>query len=272
MHHPPRPTNRTGPGLTLRGPNRVTNDRWPTQSYLPAAQLIDVVRWRRWCHSPPGVRRRRWWSADQPGLLGWDPSGLENPTSSTRTDAMQAALVELTQSGDGAAAVTLLVQLRPGLLRLVRQLVAGPVPARSEAVAEVRSVFFEVLTGHSLERRPTSIAANLVLDTRQRLHRNQQPATPEQPSAAGWCDDVDQLTSLGAIRALQDAADSLAGSAESRALTLNLGYRAWVLEQSPSAIARDLDLGPQRVRTRLHRFRAAIRSHYEHLGDDRAAA
>lgn len=241
------------------------------QAALPPDRLVDLTRWRRWYRSSRGARHMERWAGEHPALVGWHPTPgaparFESPISSPRTDAMQAALVSLTQGGDAEAAVALLVQLRPGLVRLVRQLLATRACSNRDAVEEIRAVFFEVLAGHSLERRPSRIAANLLLDTRQRLHRGaaKRPTltlVPDLPSAATPA--ADAFASVLAYETLRAAASTLPGSPASRRLTADLGYRAWVLGQPRSDIARELELGPQGVRSRLHRFRAAIRSEYD---------
>lgn len=275
-----------------------TMGSWPSQAHLPADRLVDLARWRSWYRSPVGAAHVRRWAVDRPALLGWEPppagagtaatgnASLEAPTASHRTDAMQAALVSLTGAGDQAAAVTLLVQLRPGLARLVRWLQVGGSIGRREAVDEVRSVFFEVLAGHCLERRPTSIAANLILDSRQRLTRDRRPLhvvrAPLDVTAdigvphVGVVDigvaDVDGLTSIHLVDTMRAAADTLPGSPSSRRLTVDLGYRAWVLGQSRSGIAQELAIGAPGVRSRLHRFRSAIRAQYNELDGGTHAA
>lgn len=247
---------------------------------LPADRLVDLVRWRRWYLSWRGANRMQGWADRHRALAGWyqpatagasgtgrQVSAFETPISSKRTDAMQAALVSLTQAGDADAAVALLVQLRPGLVRLVRQLSVSQHWTRQDAVEEVRAVFFEILVCHSLHRRPSRIAANLVLDTRQRLHRGLHKShgplqlAPTPPLCGDQ--DLDAQSPLLAYETLRAAAGRLPGSPASQRLTADLGFRAWVLGQPRSDIARELELGPANVRSRLHRFRSAIRSDYD---------
>jgi len=231
------------------------------------------------------------WARDHPALAGWCSDATSSgdsdghlppflaPVSSPRTDAMQAALVSLAQRGDDAAAMALLVQLRPGLVRLHRQLAFHQRWTRSDAVQEVRAVFLEVLSAHRLDRRPTKIAANLLLDTRQRLHRTVGRRTPptgigttaepvEVIDGTAVAHDVHTLSPVLAYETLRTAAAALPGTPSSRQLTTNVGFRAWVLGQSGPDIADELNLSAVGVRTRLHRFRAAVRDEFER---DRAA-
>ncbi len=138
----------------------------------------DITRtWLRWVRSPRGGRTLRRWADDHPALAGWTADELVSPRCGDRADAMQAALVRLAQAGDQAATSTLIVQLRPGLTRVAwrawHRRCAGPRPFASMADTrdEVLSAFGETLAGHRLDRRPARIAANLVLDTHQRLWR-----------------------------------------------------------------------------------------------------
>jgi DNA-directed RNA polymerase specialized sigma24 family protein len=194
---------------------------------------------------------------------------------------MQAALVAMAQQGNGDfdepvaapgngdAATTLLVQLRPGLIRLARWVAVAADLAWPDAIDEVRAVFFETLYRHPLERRPHSIAANLLLDTRQRVIRAHRRTSqrvglaavgPQPPSGSevGAAGDVDPISRLLVTQVLRAGLDQLPGSDESRALTATIAYRAWVLDQSRSDIARDLGLNPEVVTSRLHRLKTNI--------------
>ena len=182
---------------------------------------------------------------------------------------MQAALVAMAQQGNGDAATTLLVQLRPGLIRLARWVAVAADLAWPDAIDEVRAVFFETLYRHPLERRPHSIAANLLLDTRQRVIRAHRRTSqrvglaavgPQPPSGSevGAAGDVDPISRLLVTQVLRAGLDQLPGSDESRALTATIAYRAWVLDQSRSDIARDLVINPEVVTSRLHRLKTNI--------------
>jgi DNA-directed RNA polymerase specialized sigma24 family protein len=202
-------------------------------------------------------------------LLGWTVDDLAHPVGSQRTDAMQAALVAMAQQGNGDAATTLLVQLRPGLIRLARWVAVAADLAWPDAIDEVRAVFFETLYRHPLERRPHSIAANLLLDTRQRVIRSHRRTSqrvglaavgPQPPSGSevGAAGDVDPISRLLVTQVLRAGLDQLPGSDESRALTATIAYRAWVLDQPRSDIARDLGINPEVVTSRLHRLKTNI--------------
>lgn len=182
---------------------------------------------------------------------------------------MQAALVAMAQEGNGDAATTLLVQFRPGLIRLARWVAVAADLSWPDAIDEVRAVFFETLYRHPLERRPNSIAANLLLDTRQRVIRAHRRTSQRDGLAAtgaraepvadvGPTGNVDPISRLLVTQVLQAGLDQLPGSDESRALTATIAYRAWVLDQPRSDIARDLGLNREVVTSRLHRLRTNI--------------
>ena len=241
----------------------------------------DITRaWLRWVRSPRGGRTLRRWADDDPALVGWTAEDLGSPRCGERTDAMQAALVRLAQAGDQAAASTLIVQLRPGLTgvawRAWHRRCAGPRPFASMADTrdEVLSAFGETLACHRLDRRPARIAANLVLDTHQRLWRaagrDDRAAAAAavvsvaaagrvvRSGTAGSPDDVAGALDLTA--AVAAAVDRLPGTEASRRLSAELAFRAWILDEPSALIARELGLGRKAVDVRLCRLRALVRA------------
>jgi hypothetical protein len=235
----------------------------------------EIVRdWEHWIGSPRGRRRLAAWAGDHPALACWSQPELGSPPASPRTDAMQAALVARAQGGDEDAVRTLIVQLRPGLACVVwraqRRRLAGAAPFGSlaEAQSEVLSAFGETLTRHRLDRRPERIAANLLLDTHQRLWREDQredrarlrpwagPPAPE-PLAASPIEPVDGVLDL--VAAVASALDQLTGTPGSRRLTAEAAYRAWILDEPSVLIARELGLERKALDTRLCRLRRAVR-------------
>lgn len=229
------------------------------------ADLVDVDQWIRWRQSRRG--RRCWddWCREHPSLAGWTASGLLAPRRSPATDRLQHDLVALAQAGHGDAALTLLVQLRPGLLRLVRVRVGISGEAWPEACDEVRAAFHETLYRHRLDRRPRQIAANLVLDTRQRLRRADGPRPVPPPplfhlphASAGPGPEA-----LTVVVTLRRAIDRLPGSSASRALTAEAAYRSWILDQPRPEVADALGLRPDALDTRLHRLRRVVRQEWD---------
>lgn len=259
----------------IEGNPTVTTQSFPSTPSPPSlpvrsdgggtGSLVDVASWRRWFTSRRGHERWSGWADEHPELRSWSADELVSPVGSARTDAMQAALVALTQRAQGDAAITLLVQLRPGLYRLARWASASNLLPGNESTDEVRAVFYETLCRHPLQRRPRKIAANLILDTRQRLSRAaaRRPGT-ELPgfAASGRAEQRstdDPSPDLMVISALRSALDRLPGSEASRLVTADVAYRAWILDQPRAAIADDLGLARETVTTRLHRLRIILR-------------
>ncbi len=234
------------------------------------ADLVDEQRWEQWLRSRRGRRCVAAWATRFPSLGGWTVEALAAPRWSEATDRMQRDLVALAQEGDGDAAITLLVQLRPGLLRLVRSRERAFGESRVESCDEVRAVFHETLYRHRLDRRPRRIAANLVLDTRQRLYRGVTPRSPVSPPPGAASGPVRSSVGPGpdpgpspeavdSAWMLRRAIDRLPGSSRSRAITAEAAYRSWILDQPRSEVAGALGLRPAALDTRLHRLRRVVR-------------
>ncbi len=229
-----------------------------------------VQEWSRWVSSSRGSQTLGRWAVDDHQLRGWTLAELTSPQSSPRTDRMQAALVRRAQDGQQGAALALITQMRPGLISLTRwwAVTDRRFGSTTEAEAEVLATFGEVLMCHDLERRSEKIAANLVLDTRQRLWRaktRQSRVEGATLAAAATETQVprsapeDMAMELDLAHAVSTAIDGLSGSDGSRRLTAELAYRAWILDEAGADIARDLGIGPNTVRTRLCRLRSAVR-------------
>jgi len=194
---------------------------------------------------------------------------------------MQAALVDLAQSGDQEALTTLVVQLRPGLLRLLRWVRASAIRTESpsDTESEVLGTLTETVLDHSLQRRPRLIAANVLLDTRQKIWRAQGRAmrSRDAMARAAWSGvggdggpighgerpELRPDLAVGAIDLVGDVAAALGTlpvTASSRRLTAEVAYRAWILDEPSGAIAAQVGLRPDAVRARLSRLRSAVRA------------
>ncbi len=235
--------------------------------------LDDVINnWERWAGSARGARQLRTWARHHPALAGWSTTDLRSPSTSAATDAMQAVLVAEAQRGDPAAAATLLVQLRPGLVALTRWAASSDrrFATFDDAAAEVTSAFGEVVMRHRLDRRPRRIAANLLLDTKQRIWRDggRQARLDDVAVAAARAGDpgidaVDRrIDELALVDTVARTLVALGGTPSSRRLSAEVAYRAWVMEESSSEIAVDTGLAAEAVRTRLCRLRRQIRSRW----------
>ncbi|MEM7273122.1 MAG: hypothetical protein AAF547_08595 [Actinomycetota bacterium] len=239
-------------------------------NYFPADRLVATDRWADWWDSPQGRVRRHRWAIIEPALVTWSTETADRVTSprwSPATDAAQGALIALAQSGDGEAAVTLLVQLRPGLGRLVRTVAGAEGLAGWDAIEEVRATFLETVARHRLDRRPSRIAANLLLDTRQRLARARRPPVGTAQPAQPWARPATAMTAAGpharsvrlAADRLLNAAMGLGGTPESARATAEVAYRCWLLDQPRTVVADATGLSAQGVTGRLHRLRRTLR-------------
>ena len=242
--------------------------------------MLDRIErdWISWAGSARGRRRLQRWAASRPELAGWAVDDLRSPVGGPRTDAMQAVLVDLAQRGDDIAPLTLVVQLRPGVLRIVNTVRRRPErwhERRDETVADVVGALTETIMRHPLARRPSAIASNLLLDTRQRLDRAERragrlpttalthpvaepagsPPRGSQPSVGAPEQVIDRLD---AVAALTTVLDDVARSSESRRLTAEVAFRAWFLEERSPDIGAAVGLQPDAVRARLSRLRTAV--------------
>jgi len=231
---------------------------------LPALDPRLPTRWQHWALSVLGIETLARWALEDRALSGWSNEELVSPVGSGRTDTMQAALVSLAQGGSAEAGLTLLVQLRPGLIRLARTAANWEWIRVGDINEEVQATFFETLFRHDLGRRGHKIAANLLLDTRQKMWRSQPRSGPptisigDEPSPGHR--PVPQVDEVGLWLHLREAVRDLPGSDESRQLTATMAYRAWIEEESSTTIARDLGVAPQTVSTRLYRLRRILRA------------
>jgi len=202
---------------------------------------------------------------------------MANPAAGARTDAMQATLVSMAQLGSAEAGITLLTQLRPGLVRLARTAAGWEWIHTHDVYDDVQATFFEVLYRHDLNRRPGRIAANLLLDTRQKLWRRVPHSGPptvalsplscdgggtHPPSGSGGRSEPAWVASVEMWLHLQNGINELPGSDASKRLTATMAYRAWIEDEPTSAIAADLGVAPQTVTTRLYRLRRILRANW----------
>ncbi len=140
----------------------------------------------------------------------------------------------------------------------------------------VIQIFIVLVTGLVLFRVPVEgrvidlliaslvfIAANLVLDTRQRLQRAERrrpaiaplPAAPLRATGPG-------PEALAPTWALRRAIERLPGSSRSRAVTAEAAYRTWILDQPRDEVAGALGLRRGALDTRLHRLRLVVRQEW----------
>jgi DNA-directed RNA polymerase specialized sigma24 family protein len=247
---------------------------------LPPLDAGLVPAWRQWADGPHGRRHRRRWAEWAPMSARWSAHDLAHPRSGPATNELQHVLVVDAQQSRVVAALTLLVQLRPGLVRLARSAAGWDWYHGFDAAEETQATFFEVLYNLDLERRGRAVAANLVLDTRQRLWRHcpagrrrshGPPAGPPLPGL-GWGEspgrEPARWDSTGrdstadpvvAVVDLQRHLAALPGSPASRQLSTDIAHRAWFQDQPSRLIAAELGLRRHTVDSRLYRIRESMR-------------
>lgn len=239
---------------------------------LPPLDADLVTGWKRWVTGPSGRPRRRRWAERAPMSARWSPDDTINPRSGPATNELQHVLVVDAQQGKVEAALTLLVQLRPGLVRLARTAAGWDWYDGLDAVEETQATFFEVLYNLDLDRRGRAVAANLVLDTRQRLWRRcpvgrRRRAEPAPGPAPQWGDEaiarpLSRDSTADPVVALIDVQRHLAslpGSPASRRLSASIAYRSWFEDQPSRLIASELGLRRHVVDSRLYRIRESLR-------------
>lgn len=169
---------------------------------------------------PTTLRR---WARTEPVLGGFTTLGdlvdAIDAAGHERTDALLLALVRLAHGGHQLAGRTVLQAMLPKLACIARR----TAPTSSDDVwAEDRrhivvAEFWDVLATYPLQRRPARVAANLALDTLQRVNRSGasraeipvDPATmtdsPEgdhsEPACEGLSSDDDLLQVINWARA-----------------------------------------------------------------------
>lgn len=138
----------------------------------PIVQLGST--WRQGAAGSRLNRRLRAWSADEPSLVRFAGSAerlfwfLRTEPSAER-DRVFCALLRQARR-DELAGLVLLEALLPGLKALLGQII---VDAREseEQLAVVLSCAWEQIVSYPLERRPSRVAANLLLDIRKQALR-----------------------------------------------------------------------------------------------------
>ncbi len=239
---------------------------------LPPLDATLVVAWRQWADGPHGRRHRRRWAERAPMSARWSAHDLAHPRSGPATNELQHVLVVEAQQSRVAAALTLLVQLRPGLVRLARSAAGWDWYHGFDAAEETQATFFEVLYNLNLERRGRAVAANLVLDTRQRLWRrcpagryrtDGPPAGQPSPGLGpGPGQSTGRDSTADPVVAAVDVQRHLAalpGSPASRQLSTDIAHRAWFQDQPSRLIAAELGLQRHTVDSRLYRIRESMR-------------
>lgn len=144
------------------------------------------AEWKHLVASPSTTGALARWGRLEPALAGWTDldalrAAVHDRTDLERGDRILAALVRLaavTGHGDPLAARVVLQLLVPGAIRLGQSLttmIGDPTASEAAVFAELAIL----IRTYPWERRPHRIAANLLLDCRQRLIRHHHRTRPE---------------------------------------------------------------------------------------------
>ena len=216
-----------------------------------------------------GKRLQREWIRLEPVLKNWTMAELSQPAFNTpNSDAMQAALVRLAQGGCEIAALCLTCQLLPGLKKLSKTTAAG----FEDPAAEVISAFYEVLGARDIVRRPAKVAANLILDTKQKLYRALLKDLKQNDIANTLAHQANQELRVGETSDLisrystiELIADALAGyQSKSRAQVSEIAFMHWIEGFSTQEIADQLGISQTAVTTKVWRLRQRIKAQTGH--------
>lgn len=144
--------------------------------------------WQTLARSPALAEALRRWSRDDPALAAFDVVGDLVAYAHSRdrhpadVDAVLAALAKKATTDDMAAR-TLLQLLLPGLAALARRhRWLGDAEERDQAVV---AVAYERIRTYPFDARPRRIAANVILDTAQRLLAERDRQRREPPPNEG---------------------------------------------------------------------------------------
>lgn len=193
-HH--RPEERKGAGGG--DPVAALDDEW---RFLARSALLRE-RIRRWAKQEPALRP----FADGRSVVRF----LRGPGLFAEKDALLGALLRLGRD-DGLAARVALEALLPGLKRLAARMVLDSRDRDDLWQFLLATMWGQLRGGYPLARRPSRIAANLLLETRRQalkaLEQERRPLVGEEPRCSAWPSatdgDIDALlgraVSAGAV-------------------------------------------------------------------------
>lgn len=133
------------------------------------------LEWERIGKGPRGRAALRRWASDDSCLVGLRSldelvERVNERGNTARSDAILLALVRRAATDD-LAARTVLQAMMPAVKNLTSKFSACGAWSAEETAAEVVAAMWERIRSYPVERRPGKVAANLTLDTRQRVWR-----------------------------------------------------------------------------------------------------
>ncbi len=139
--------------------------------------LVQLDReWERIADSPAGRRAVRKWADEQPLLAGVRSLRqlVELVNVRGRAEESDAILLLVLRdaASDDLAARTVLQAMMPAVKNLTAKFSTCGAWSAEETAAVVVAAMWERIRTYPVERRPKKVAANLALDTRQRVWRS----------------------------------------------------------------------------------------------------
>ena len=227
----------------------------------PAFDALDRD-WVALVRSPAGAAALRRWS-DTPELVAADLDALvDRVWAASKPDANRvcAALAGRAPS-DPAAARVLLQVLRPGLRTLGRRLALGG--SFDDVDAELLALAWERICTYRVDRRPTSVAGNILLDVRKRYVRAVTGADATavsledlSPGRSPAAPSAEQEALDGHVPSLRRAHARLLASVDGGTITPTSATVLWrtrILEEDEADVAAELGVGVRTLQRRRQR-------------------
>lgn len=139
--------------------------------------LVQLDReWEQIADSLPGRRAMRRWAKDEPVLAGVRSlrdlvDRVNERGHADRSDAILLVLIRHAATDD-LAARTVLQAMMPAVKSITSKFSTCGAWSAEETAAVVVAAMWERIRTYPIERRPRKVAANLTLDTRQRVWRS----------------------------------------------------------------------------------------------------
>jgi len=227
----------------------------------PAFDALDRD-WAAFVRSPAGAAALRRWS-DTPELVAADLDALVlRVWASSKPDPNRvcAALAARAPS-DPAAARVLLQVLRPGLRTLGRRLALGG--SFDDVDVELLALAWERICTYRVDRRPTSVTGNILLDVRKKYVRAVTGADATavsledlSPGRSPTAPSAEHEALDGHVPSLRRAYARLLASVEGGAITPTSATVVWrtrILEDDEADVAAELGVGLRTLQRRRQR-------------------
>lgn len=170
------------------------HDQLPTRPFTSPLFRQLVTEWIRLNADPTPAATMQRWGRTEALLAGYrrpaDIVDAIDQATPADQDALMLALIRLTQAGQQLAGRILLQQMLPKLGRMVLRTAGTTTDTtwaedrRHIAVAEL----WDIIIGYPVQRRPAKVAANLALDTLNRITRT--GTSNEEPIADIYNEDT----------------------------------------------------------------------------------